>query len=253
MPRRGGIVSNIGRSAAANRATGATYAGNAPHRAGERAASADDDCSASDRASGAAVATSAVVGMRSAAKRSPCVSRLKILHQRLPASGAADARTADTRKPGANSRVTAAPPTCSAASSTSTERPAASQVGRAHQPVVTAADHDAVVARRTRRSSLRLAPGRAESRRAALQPGAPITPPPGCVLEPHMYIPAHRRPVLRIPRDRAVEQQLIERQLALEDIAFREPDLVLDIPGRADLRMQDEVLEVRAVRARSCR
>ena len=76
--------------------------------------------------------------------------------------------------------------------------------------------------------------------RAALAPGAPMTPPPGWVLEPHMYMPAHRRAVLRVAGDRAVEQQLIHGQLALEDVALGQADLVLDVPRRADLGVQDQ-------------
>src|SRR5581483_10028078 len=53
--------------------------------------------------------------------------------------------------------------------------------------------------------------------------------------------PPDRRAILRIPRNRAVEEQLVERQLALEDVALRETHLALDVPGRADLRVQDEV------------
>ena len=51
-------------------------------------------------------------------------------------------RAGGNRKPGANSRVTAAPPTCSAASSTSHLAARLRQVGRAHQAVVAAADDD---------------------------------------------------------------------------------------------------------------
>ena len=61
----------------------------------------------------------------------------------------------------------------------------------AYQSVVAGADHDAIVTgfhllnahagcilRRSRSTA-----------RAALAPGAPMTPPPGCVLDPHMYMP----------------------------------------------------------------
>src|SRR3984957_18467250 len=61
--------------------------------------------------------------------------------------------------------------------------PTASQVGGTHQPIVAAAYDNAVVAAHCDRpKSRRIAP-------AALKPGAPITPPPGCVLDPHIYIP----------------------------------------------------------------
>src|SRR3546814_7086533 len=42
-------------------------------------------------------------------------------------------------------------------------------------------------------------------------------------------------------------EHLVEGQLALEDVAFGEADLALDIPGRAHLLVQDEVAEVGAV------
>src|SRR6201996_8009775 len=59
--------------------------------------------------------------------------------------------------------------------------------------------------------------------------------------------PADRRPVLCIPRYRPIEQQLIESQLTLKNITLGEADLILDIPGGADFRMQDQALEIRTV------
>ncbi len=43
------------------------------------------------------------------------------------------------------------------------------------------------------------------------------------------------------------EEQLLERQLALEDVAFGEPPLALEVEGRQDLAVQDDVLDVRRV------
>jgi len=70
---------------------------------------------------------------------------------------------------------------------------AAGEVRGAHQSVVTAADHDAVVAcAGARHGELPAAGERLRSLRTAcaqLAPGAPMTPPPGWVLEPHRYNP----------------------------------------------------------------
>src|SRR5208282_4404781 len=62
----------------------------------------------------------------------------------------------------------------------------------------------------------------------------------------HVYA-ADRRAVLSEARHRPVEQQLIHGQFTLEYIAFRQSDFVLDVPRRAYLGMQNELLEVRAV------
>ena len=61
---------------------------------------------------------------------------------------------------------------------------AARQRRGANQAVVAGAYHDAIVARA--QCSL---PRSLSTARAAFAPGAPMTPPPGCVLEPHMYRP----------------------------------------------------------------
>ena len=60
-----------------------------------------------------------------------------------------------------------------------------------------------------------------------------------------------RRAVLRPAGDRAVEQELVEGQLALEDVALGEADLVLDVERRADLLVDDQLAEVRGWRGRS--
>src|SRR5262249_22889916 len=72
--------------------------------------------------------------------------------------------------------------------------PTAGEIGSAHEAVVTATDHDGVVARAGRgvHDGRASAGCRRRSRRmvwALLAPGAPITPPPGWLLEPHMYSP----------------------------------------------------------------
>ncbi len=52
---------------------------------------------------------------------------------------------------------------------------------------------------------------------------------------------------MRGTRHRPVEQQLVEGQFALEDIALGEADLVLEFARRPDFGMQDEVLEARRI------
>ena len=55
-----------------------------------------------------------------------------------------------------------------------------------------------------------------------------------------------RHPVLAVAGKRPVEHELIEGELALEDVALRETDFVLEFPRRADLGMQQEILELAA-------
>ena len=52
---------------------------------------------------------------------------------------------------------------------------------------------------------------------------------------------------LRPSRNRPQEQQLLERQLALKDVAFAQPPLALEVERRHDLPVQDQRLEVRRV------
>ena len=56
-----------------------------------------------------------------------------------------------------------------------------------------------------------------------------------------------RRGVLRPARHRPQEEQLFERQLALEDVAFRQPEVPLDVERRQHLAMEDQVADVRRV------
>jgi hypothetical protein len=49
-----------------------------------------------------------------------------------------------------------------------------------------------------------------------------------------------RTAVLREPGKRTIEQQLVERELALEDVAFGESHLVLDDVRSAHFDMTDE-------------
>ena len=115
-----------------------------------------------------------------------------------PASGAAGGRRP---KPGSPARIRADRRAADLARPPPAPAPAAAtrEIGGADQAVVAAADDDAVVA--VSPACAALSEARPRSRRispAALAPGAPITPPPGWVLEPHMYIPASARGTARI-------------------------------------------------------
>src|SRR5262245_58408688 len=62
----------------------------------------------------------------------------------------------------------------------------------------------------------------------------------------HPEVP-NRRLVLRPARNRPREEQLLERQLALEDVALGQPELALDVERRQYLAMEDDVAEIRRV------
>ena len=53
------------------------------------------------------------------------------------------------------------------------------------------------------------------------------------------------RPVLRPSRRGPQEEELLERELALEDVAFRQAPLALQIERRDDLPVQDDVPQIR--------
>src|SRR6185436_8624476 len=56
---------------------------------------------------------------------------------------------------------------------------------------------------------------------------------------------ADRRFVLRPPGSGTEEEELLQRQLSLEDVALRETEGPLDVERRQHLAMQDDVLDVR--------
>ena len=56
-----------------------------------------------------------------------------------------------------------------------------------------------------------------------------------------------RRLVLRPARHRTQEEQLLQRQLALEDIAFGQSPLAFQIKRRYDLPPDDDVLQIRRI------
>ena len=68
-----------------------------------------------------------------------------------------------------------------------------------------------------------------------------MMPPPGCVADPHMY--RLRIGVLYCAQPGAgpQEEQLLERQLALEDVALGQPELALEVERRQHLPVQDDV------------
>src|SRR5205085_4229158 len=53
----------------------------------------------------------------------------------------------------------------------------------------------------------------------------------------HPQVP-QRRPVPRPARNRPVEEQLLQRQLALEDVALRQTEALLDVLRREDLLVE---------------
>ena len=93
---------------------------------------------------------------------------------------------------------------------------------------------------RPRRKSARIS-------RAALWPGAPVTPPPGCVPAPHMYRPAERTAVVAVAEHRARGEQLIETQRAVDDVPADEAEGALEVERTHDLPTEHGRLEVRRV------
>ena len=72
-----------------------------------------------------------------------------------------------------------------------------------------------------------------------------MIPPPGCVAEPFMYRPRSGVRYRAHPGTGPVEEQLLQRQLALEDVALGQPEVALDVERRLDLHVQDQVADVR--------
>ena len=71
--------------------------------------------------------------------------------------------------------------------------------------------------------------------RLALAPGAPVTPPPGMRARAAEVEAAHGRAVLRPVEERAHREELVERRLAVEDVAARQAEGLLEVDGRQDL------------------
>src|SRR5882672_5374046 len=157
--------------------------------------------------------------------------------------------TAETRKPGANSRVTAAPPTCAAASSTRTLRPARARYAAHTRPLcpppTTMTRFGSVIAPSFRHG--RVPAQVVEDFARGIRTGRRHDAAPRMRRRAAHVHAAHRSAVLRESRERAVEEQLVEGQLALEDVALGEADFRLEFLRRAHLRVQHERTEVRAV------
>src|SRR5580765_2511792 len=58
---------------------------------------------------------------------------------------------------------------------------------------------------------------------------------------------AYRCSILRPARSRPQEEQLFERQFALEDVAFGQTERSFDIERRQHLTMENDVLDIRRV------
>ena len=74
-----------------------------------------------------------------------------------------------------------------------------------------------------------------------------MMPPPGMRRRAAHVEVLDRRPVLGPSRHGPQEEELLESQLALEDVAFREPEVALEVERREDLPVLDDVLDVRRV------
>ena len=76
---------------------------------------------------------------------------------------------------------------------------------------------------------------------AANRPDAAITPPPGMGAgAAHIEI-LNRRAVFRPARHRAEKEELVQSQFALKNISFGEAELLLQVPRRDDLAMENDV------------
>src|SRR6266849_4818906 len=127
------------------------------------------------------------------------------------------------RNPGASSVVPAQPPTRSRRSRTSGFRPALARNAAATRPLW---PPPMMIASRMERHPLpgvpenalrRVSSGRAHDAAAGMRGGSA-----------HPEIP-DRRLILRPARRRTQEKELLERQLALENVALRQPELTLDV------------------------
>mgnify|MGYP003694378643 CR=1 FL=1 len=142
--------------------------------------------------------------------------------------------------PGRTRRRSPALPPTPQRSRTRTRRPALPRPAGGDEPVGPAADDDDVEGRRAHRALPRISS-------AASRPEAPMIPPPGCVPAPHCQYPSIGVRYLRPPRHGTQEEQLLQRQLALEDVSLGQPGDPLDVERRQDLPVQDQRREVRRV------
>ena len=83
--------------------------------------------------------------------------------------------------------------------------------------------------------------------RAALWPGAPVTPPPGCVPAAAHVEAGQRAAIVAVAEHRARGEQLIERQRAVKDVAADQAEGAFEIERAQDLPAEHRGLEVRRV------
>ena len=155
-----------------------------------------------------------------------------------------------TRTPGPSSAVGRAAPPDSRALQDEDAQAGLRQVGRGHQPVVAAADDDRVVPRvaLAARRPPAGASARSTSQRRRCLPGRAHDPAArvgGRAAQPQVLDRASRYRAQ--PGHRPVEEQLLQRELALEDVALGQAERLLDVQRRQHLPVQDHVADVRGV------
>ncbi len=132
-----------------------------------------------------------------------------------------DSRSADHLPPLQNQHLEAGP----------------AQVRGRHEAVVARADDDGVVRARHRGRSSRIF-------NAASLPDAPVIPPPGWVPDPTLVVVPDRCGEVGPSRRRAQAEELMQRQLPMEDVALSQAHLAVHIPRGQHLSMQDRPKEV---------
>ena len=73
----------------------------------------------------------------------------------------------------------------------------------------------------------------------------PVTPPPPWVADEHWYRPVDRRREVGVAGRRPHVEQLLGRELAVEDVAADQPVVVLHLVRADHLPVDDRLLEVR--------
>ena len=153
-------------------------------------------------------------------------------------SSSSSATTAGRSRPTVETTPSRMPPVRSRRSTTTTRRPARARCGGADEPVVAAAGDDHVVAHPRPRDLQVLERGDAArgAHEAAAGMGRRAAHPQA----------VHRRAVAGPAGHGPVEEELLERQLALEDVALGEADPLLDVERREHLLADDQVADVRS-------
>ena len=83
--------------------------------------------------------------------------------------------------------------------------------------------------------------------RAALWPGAPVTPPPGMRARAAVVEARHRAAIVGIAEHRPRPEQLVERERAVEDVAAGEPEGLLEVERAQRLAADHARLEARRI------